>query len=61
MQSPMKKVPIDKQGILSEAEEGKLDNDRHMYTTEKKRASEAAYPLPELCFATASIVTNGKV
>lgn len=29
--SPMK-GPIDKQGTLPEAEEGKLDNDKHMYT-----------------------------
>lgn len=36
MQSPVKKDPTDKQGILSEAEEGKLDNDRHMYTIKKK-------------------------
>lgn len=33
----MKRVPTDKQGILSEAEEGKLDNDRHMYTIKKKQ------------------------
>lgn len=26
------KVPFDKQRTLSEAEEGKLDNDKHMYT-----------------------------
>jgi len=28
----MKKDPIDKQGILSEAEEGKLHSNSHMHT-----------------------------
>lgn len=36
MQSPVRKDPIDTQRILSEAEEGKLGNDTHMYTIKKK-------------------------
>lgn len=40
MQSPVKKDPIVKQGILAEAGEGKLDNDRHMYTIKKKKKQQ---------------------